>query len=602
MERYDNLANLIRDNIIECKLVLKEENPKELFDKINSIINIVRDKNKLAQLSNYEIFLTFLNCSNTDIFTYEETLERVNEIKNNINSWTYDNTKDIFKQLVDKTNDVVDEKTATRLFEKLGLTPEFAAYRIRGVFLIMNRFLEYKARIANLDKNQSLLVLNPQPKLTPMMKKQMIDKIYIDCNMDNIFKVLNNYINSNIEELNTRKKNAKKRIEIEELILSKINDGSIEEMRDCIPEEWCIYLDLDIANELLLIILDNIKIEYNTEMTMNKISNSLINKTPLTKYLYDHNINPKEFDEEVLEQLEKNENSIDNIEFLLSIKLNPVNYTNILLTLSNEHRDKLNMLIKSKILTTTTINNNLDILDQSFKKIINNYEILNKLQPEIDYSNKYYNDQVLLLDTKDLRNNISIVKEYKFNEEEKDYYIYLLCNPSMVNIYDIILENELDKRLLLIIGKTPNPLNAIKRVLIYKQLDIPIVDNNGNLKKDIYDERRFIIYDQDIDEYLGNAVEDRTYIDITGNKINDENKLLLIQELDKNYLFTKSTYKINETIISRPKVLKNLNRVIEERLDIRKCLLQVLISSSIYNEKNIFEIEQELKTKKLSTR
>ena len=33
----------------------------------------------------------------------------------------FDRGKDIFKQLVDKTNDVVDEKTATRLFEKLGL-------------------------------------------------------------------------------------------------------------------------------------------------------------------------------------------------------------------------------------------------------------------------------------------------------------------------------------------------------------------------------------------------------------------------------------------------------------------------------------------------
>ena len=204
------------------------------------------------------------------------------------------------------------------------------------------------------------------------------------------------------------------------------------------------------------------------------------------------------------------------------------------------------------------------------------------------------------MDSKELRNNISIVKEYKFNEQENDYYTFLICNPNMVNIYDIILENNLDKRLLLIVSKTPNPMNSIKRILIYKQLDIPILDNNGNLKKDIYDERRFIVYDSDIDEYLGNIVNDRIYFDITGNKIEDENNLLIIQELDKKYLSSKNTYNINGTIISRPKVLKNLNKVIENRLDIRKCLLQILISSSVYDEKNIFDIEKELKTKKLS--
>ena len=52
MERLDELRRMIKDDLIEAKLILQETNPKELFSKIEEVLRLSRTKDKIKLTSN----------------------------------------------------------------------------------------------------------------------------------------------------------------------------------------------------------------------------------------------------------------------------------------------------------------------------------------------------------------------------------------------------------------------------------------------------------------------------------------------------------------------------------------------------------------------
>lgn len=599
-KNYDTLRQLLSEDINECKLILEEEAPTDLLDKINKIIK-EKDKEKIVKYTNYEIFLIALNCFNTDCYSYNDTLEILEKVKSKINSWNYNNSRNLIYEFYNRERKNEDKKyESTKELEKLGLPVELYSYRLIGTFIIMDNFLDFKERVSIIDKNNSLFVLNNNPKMSPLMKKSIIERAFNACSIENILGLLSDYRNNVIKEQRDRKIKIEKRLKIEQAIEEKMMDGTIKDMKTQIPEEWCIYLNLKVANELLFIILDNIEQDYQKEQSKYQESLAILNKTPLTKYLYEHKINPNRFDPKILEELEQNEETIPNIEFMINTDIDVVDNQQLIVTLTKKIRTQIIYLLNNKILSKKTIKNNLDKIKTDITKLINNYEILSTIVPMFNFNSKFYNDNILFIDTLNLKQTINVLKEYKFTEQESDYFTYLLSNPSLINIFDILLEKSLPLELIFLLGKTNNPLNAIKRILIYQQINTPIIDKNGNLKKDIYDEKRFIISDQELDSYLNNIVDETLQVEIKGETIANEENTLFIEELDRVYLNDKRTYKIGETIISRPKVLKNLNYCINNKMDIRKSFILVLITGSIYDEKNLFEINSINQTKKLS--
>lgn len=599
-KNYDTLRQLLSEDINECKLILKEEAPTDLLDKINKIIK-EKDKEKIVKYTNYEIFLIALNCFNTDCYSYNDTLEILEKVKSKINSWNYNNSRNLIYEFYNRERKNEDKKyESTKELEKLGLPVELYSYRLIGTFIIMDNFLDFKERVSIIDKNNSLFVLNNNPKMSPLMKKSIIERAFNACSIENILGLLSDYRNNVIKEQRDRKIKIEKRLKIEQAIEEKLMDGTIKDMKTQIPEKWCIYLNLKVANELLFIILDNIEQDYQKEQSKYQESLAILNKTPLTKYLYEHKINPNRFDPKILEELEQNEETIPNIEFMINTDIDVVDNQQLIITLTKKIRTQIIYLLNNKILSKETIKNNLDKIKTDITKLINNYEILSTIVPMFNFNSKFYNDNILFIDTLNLKQTINVLKEYKFTEQESDYFTYLLSNPSLINIFDILLEKSLPLELIFLLGKTNNPLNAIKRILIYQQINTPIIDKNGNLKKDIYDEKRFIISDQELDSYLNNIVDETLQAEIKGETIANEENTLFIEELDRVYLNDKRTYKIGETIISRPKVLKNLNYCINNKMDIRKSFIPVLITGSIYDEKNLFEINSINQTKKLS--
>lgn len=599
-KNYDTLRQLLSEDINECKLILEEEAPTDLLDRINKIIK-EKDKEKIVKYTNYEIFLIALNCFNTDCYSYNDTLEILEKVKSKINSWNYNNSRNLIYKFYSRERKNEDRKyESTKELEKLGLPVELYSYRLIGPFMIMDNFLDFKERVSIIDKNDTLFALNNNPKMSPLMKKSIVERAFNACSIENILGLLSDYHNNVIKEQKDRKIKIEKRLKIEQAIEEKLMDGTIKDMKTQIPEKWCIYLNLKVANELLFIILDNIEQDYQKEQSKYQESLAILNKTPLTKYLYEHKINPNRFDPKILEELEQNEETIPNIEFMINTDIDVVDNQQLIITLTKKIRTQIIYLLNNKILSKETIKNNLDKIKTDITKLINNYEILSTIVPMFDFNSKFYNDNILFIDTLNLKQTINVLKEYKFTEQESDYFTYLLSNPALINIFDILLEKSLPLELIFLLGKTNNPLNAIKRILIYQQINTPIIDKNGNLKKDIYDEKRFIISDQELDSYLNNIVNEILQVEIKGEAVANEENTLFIEELDRVYLNDKRTYKIGETIISRPKVLKNLNYCINNKMDIRKSFIPVLITGSIYDEKNLFEINSINQIKKLS--
>lgn len=599
-KNYDTLRQLLSEDINECKLILEEEAPTDLLDRINKIIK-EKDKEKIVKYTNYEIFLIALNCFNTDCYSYNDTLEILEKVKSKINSWNYNNSRNLIYKFYSRERKNEDRKyESTKELEKLGLPVELYSYRLIGPFMIMDNFLDFKERVSIIDKNDTLFALNNNPKMSPLMKKSIVERAFNACSIENILGLLSDYHNNVIKEQKDRKIKIEKRLKIEQAIEEKLMDGTIKDMKTQIPEKWCIYLNLKVANELLFIILDNIEQDYQKEQSKYQESLAILNKTPLTKYLYEHKINPNRFDPKILEELEQNEETIPNIEFMINTDIDVVDNQQLIITLTKKIRTQIIYLLNNKILSKETIKNNLDKIKTDITKLINNYEILSTIVPMFDFNSKFYNDNILFIDTLNLKQTINVLKEYKFTEQESDYFTYLLSNPALINIFDILLEKSLPLELIFLLGKTNNPLNAIKRILIYQQINTPIIDKNGNLKKDIYDEKRFIISDQELDSYLNNIVNEILQVEIKGETVANEENTLFIEELDRVYLNDRRTYKIGETIISRPKVLKNLNYCINNKMDIRKSFIPVLITGSIYDEKNLFEINSINQIKKLS--
>ena len=593
MERLDELRRMINDDLIEAKLILQETNPKELFSKIEEVLSLSRtkDKIKLTTIDNFTIFTIFLNAANSNVFTYQETMELCSEAKSEINNWTYNNTKNEFKVLFEKTDDINGlNSNYIDTFYKLGLPSPLLEYDLKGLYLTMNRFLEYKERIKQINEKNNVLILNKNVQMTPSQRIKRCEEVFYECQIDKLLGLLQNYVNNNEKELQYRKKIARTKIKLYEEILKKFDDGSIKEMIDEIPEEWCIYLNPTIASEILLVILSNQTVEYKTEETMINISKKIIEKTPLTKYLYEHGYNPNEI--ENLEELENNQETISNIEFILKLGIKDINkYKNIILSLNKEIKNNITKLLNEKVLSKETIINNISSLDNLYNRLLLNYDIL-KNNLNIDFNNKYYNDNILFIDSNTLRNIISVLKEYNISN---DIYIFLLCNYQYISIYDLMIENNIPEELFIQICSNINPINIIKRILIYKQIDIPYLTEKGLLKRELLSENRFPIYDEELDNYLGNVVTSTIYEPITGNNITNVTELLIVKILDSNNK-NNNVYQFNDTKVSRPKFLKNLQQVIDLRKDVRQLLLPILASNSIYNEKDLFELTKTTKS------
>ena len=573
-----------QDSLIEAKLIKGEEGPEKIKKLVDKLVKKAsqQDKTELVRMSNYEIFLTITYLLNSDKFTYDETVGYCEEIKKTVNAWTYEKDARKLNDLQEKTNEdgsFADWSCANYMTE-LGISSIFASYQMKIVYLAMYHFLKLK---------NDLLVVGSKMKALPITQRiKWMKGVYKNSLFSKIVDFAQKVVEGYVEDHDFRQSVSGKRIEATEALLEKIEDGSIEEMTE-IPNEWHQYLDPRVLEPLYSFLHDNIVrkkicLDVERESILSKR-----NRSSLTTYLYDNNLDPYSLPD--LAEYESIPNIVPKIEFLKNLGI-PVNnilliHKDFLKNCTGDLLEKLTFFIGSNVLSKVTLREHLKTISEDYQRIISNYEILKDI---IDFNNIFYKDTILFKDIKEIKMILSVLKEYKLSLNN---YIFLLCNYEFLSLYDLIIEKEIPEDLFISICKTEDPLSTIKRILIYISIGEAYSTPTNFLKKDVTSESKFICSDESLDEYLPNVVEDNGLNILSGETITTILDNDFVKQLDNEYR-VDNTYIIGGTIISRPKFLRNFESIQGNP----SYLIASLVSSSILDAKEYHDLTSELKHNK----
>lgn len=584
------LIGRIRDEatstLTEAKMIKSERGPVELKKMVDKLLKKAAkaDKQELARMSTYEIFTTFVYLLNSDNFSYEETMNYCEETKKTVSAWTFDKDSRRLDIMDSKTNEdgSLNDWTAVNTMTELGLTPIFVNYNMKLVYIAMYHFLKLKKDL--LSQNDML------KKLSIPQRMQWMKGVYKNNNFSTFVQFAKEVLENNEKDHEFRQDVSSKRIKVTEEVLAAVEDETFDSLCE-IPATWHQYLDPRVLEPIYDIIQANL---VRKKLSLDKEEQELISKrdrSSLTTYLYDNNLDPYSLPEEKLSTLESTPDIISKIEFFKYVGI-PVNnsltiHYETLLNITEEQISMLKFLITSNVLSRSTLRDNINAIVSNYQRIIDNYEILKNI---IDFNNVFYKDTILLKDIKEIKGILSVLKEYKLSLNN---YIFLLCNYEYLSLYDLLLEQDIEEELFISICKTENPLNTIKRIIIFKNIGEQYATPTNFLKKEVSSESKFMCDDSSLDEYIPNIVEQNGLNIVNGSTISTIVNNDLVKYLDTTYR-VDNTYIIGGTIISRPKFLRNFESVQANP----NYLIFSLVSNSILDEKEYYDLTSTLRQHK----
>ena len=561
------IQELINNSLQETQTLIDEMPHEETYRRMAKLISdaLLPDKTNLYNYTNYDIFVILIDYCNYNVYDHNTTIELTSEVESIVNSWTYSDVDTLDSICNPEKNDL---DTVIDTIYKLKLNSNFVNYELRPAFRVLCNFLLFKHNIeqqkAKRINSGVLKIAYRNTDIEVLMKilREDVDKVCYDERMDLLQKRLATTL------------------EVQEYL----NSGKLYTLTEMI-DDWHRYLEPNLLAEIYNIIFNNIQIEYNKASETNLQLTYTINRTPLVSYLYTNKINPK--DVHNLKELNEIDYNIliKRIEFFKSLNIPLIeilnNYQEYLLTLKESTINTFTYYLNKNILSKETILKDITILNKELT-IQTNYEIL---KPIIDFNNIYYQDTILLLNSRTLRDRISILKEYNLNQNN---LTYLLANYNYLYIYDLLIENKIPTYLFINICKTYNPLLTIKKIIICQEINEPYETERHLLPKEIKDINSFYIPDEEIDNYLN-----KRYIPNTKEtpSINDITKDPIIMSLDESYRHG-DVYIFDKVRISRPKVLKYLQTT---KQDIKDNIYLAIITSSILSEEELLNIQYCLK-------
>lgn len=561
------IQELINNSLQETQTLIDEMPHEETYRRMAKLISdaLLPDKTNLYNYTNYDIFVILIDYCNYNVYDHNTTIALTSEVESIVNSWTYSDVDTLDSICNPEKNDL---DTVIDTIYKLKLNSNFVNYELRPAFRVLCNFLLFKHNIeqqkAKRINSGVLKIAYRNTDIEVLMKilREDVDKVCYDERMDLLQKRLATTL------------------EVQEYL----NSGKLYTLTEMI-DDWHRYLEPNLLAEIYNIIFNNIQIEYNKASETNLQLTYTINRTPLVSYLYTNKINPK--DVHNLKELNEIDYNIliKRIEFFKSLNIPLIeilnNYQEYLLTLKESTINTFTYYINKNILSKETILKDITILNKELT-IQTNYEIL---KPIIDFNNIYYQDTILLLNSRTLRDRISILKEYNLNQNN---LTYLLANYNYLYIYDLLIENKIPTYLFINICKTYNPLLTIKKIIICQEINEPYETERHLLPKEIKDINSFYIPDEEIDNYLN-----KRYIPNTKEtpSINDITKDPIIMSLDESYRHG-DVYIFDKVRISRPKVLKYLQTT---KQDIKDNIYLAIITSSILSEEELLNIQYCLK-------
>ena len=342
-------------------------------------------------------------------------------------------------------------------------------------------------------------------------------------------------------------------------------------------------------------ITKNNSIEEEIEILLNKYNLSLTlfnNKDLIIKR------NIKEL-EEILKALHKGKIDFSNFK--------EKDFFNILVYGNIKDIKYIFTLYESKIINeefiylnpTIFLNENSNIPNPLFNKLVNNFRLLESLN--LTYDN-YYDNQILLLDHERLILNIQLLKTYMKKFSNKNLWCSLIINPILFKLIDFFIENGVDYSKLSFTN-----LNNYQQIeLLIKKIFIALNCNIMFIKNNMIDIGILnTIKDEEIDNYVVSETNYNIPIDVldefkktktVGINYGVENLVKFDEFLNSH---DGNMYFGNNIIISKNKFLRNLTILINlENYLLDELIFYALIYDSFLSDKDIKLIKSILKHEK----
>lgn len=267
------------------------------------------------------------------------------------------------------------------------------------------------------------------------------------------------------------------------------------------------------------------------------------------------------------------------------------NYFIDILLFSNEIiLNDIKNLIKLDIIDRDFVLNNLSILltneNQSntnkpclYETFKNNYRILQS-KCNLKFIKKT-NPDLFTIDTNILKDTLNEFIKYNINLDNYDYGYFK--DKNIFNTIDLFIELNMYSYIkdnLQFVYKQSEFI--IKRIYISKLIHYPIWNVNNKLNDSILYGYRFPIKNNELDNYISNHTNlflNQEIIKHFEKKCNNNYYQSLINKLDSKFL-NEDNYKINDIIISRNKVIRNICSL---DINLNYSNEEIVINSIIYN-------------------
>jgi hypothetical protein len=328
-----------------------------------------------------------------------------------------------------------------------------------------------------------------------------------------------------------------------------------------------LYNELSSSNKLL----PSITMDELEEMLLD--NNFRINKDDKNKlYLYGNIDNIKG----IVEEAKKNNFTFFNPSF--------PHFIDILISSSKDIFKAIGIaLIDSKIDIDFFYNNPSIFVDKSVQIngleskhdiFINNIALLKKKNINISNLSKYDSD-ILVSNPDKLFNQIALLNRYNIDFKKifnikyaRDFEV--LYNELSFDIADIYIESGLASYMMshpyLLKG---NMVNVVKRIVICREINMKIFDEEEKLLPSIMTGNDFIVSDDKLDDYLMENVEidEKCSYVFNNHRRNyishDVESFDIIKSLDDEYKVSDLEYNFDGMVISRIKVLRNMSVLLD---------------------------------------
>ena len=519
------LEELIKScSLIFSNIILSERKYREYYDALKILYNHDHDK-KVAKLN---------------LLAAQNTVRKINKEFDKI----YDNIpktkmrpslalKELFYLCPDK-----DIFMSVLLFDKLAYIDK----NFDGILddIKSERGIQVKNKKAKKLKRESINTIGSKEiKLIDRFCK-MIDDYYTNLfNETRNNSKINNKIKNNYEKLYMK------------LVYNRGYISSINEDIKLIEDENVLH------EYLRYVISNNSKYEQEVSKKNIELKSKQVSNIEIIFHKYGYNLS--KLTEDGIIEISEIDNLEEKLNLLRNSKLNIVSEDNnlfiLLLKCDIEQLYYFTYLYKESIIDINFLINNSLVLTN--KDIYNNFKLnINLLNNFISKIAKY-NKNILLINNNTLTKRLKLMQYYnidinKFNKFE------FLENDIIFNLLDNFIELGYYNQ----ISNNPDYLvssnyNAIKRLQIASLINMNVINNDNSFIGSVITGNNFYIPDNKLDEFLVDYTED--YVDNNISSIEISNSDYSYLSKLSNYEIDNLTYNINGKLISKNRLLRNIN-------------------------------------------